>query len=102
MELLERIWKLISPVKSVFGLYLLMYSLPSALLLTVALGAYESMIVESRLNGPVAVLVGVCCAALFAWTVFFLTYFTKQRNSNPDLYQRGFMSEYTVGDNTNE
>jgi hypothetical protein len=54
------------------------------------------MVVNGKLNASVAIIVGICCLIAFLWTVFFLIYFTNQRNKNPELYQKGFMSDVNV------
>jgi len=96
MDAFERFLQLISPVKSVFSLYLLMYILPVAIPVLTAISFYEIMVVDGVLNVEIAGVVGTCTFLAFAWTVFFLIYFTNQRNNNPELYQKGFMSDLSV------
>ena len=67
-----------------------------------AVAVYDHLIVNDRLNVAVAVFMGVCGIAGIAWTVFYFLYFTKQRNDNPELYERGFLSELTVSGGKNE
>jgi hypothetical protein len=101
MDLLERFFGLFKPIKSVFSLYLLMYLFPLSIPVIIAMSMYDLMIIENKINTPVAIIVGICGFLSFFWTLFFLLYFTKQRNSKPELYEKGFMSELSVkgGDN---
>ncbi|MEJ1298505.1 MAG: hypothetical protein RPU63_13640 [Candidatus Sedimenticola sp. (ex Thyasira tokunagai)] len=102
MDQLERFLQLISPVKTVFSLYLLMYVLPVSVPVIVALQFYEAMVVGSQLNIAASIIVLTCGAVAFIWTIFFLIYFTNQRNKNPELYQKGFMSELNVSGESDE
>jgi len=102
MDAFERFLHLISPIKSVFSLYLLMYILPLSIPVLTAIAFYDTMIVNGKLDVAVVTIVGVCVIIAFAWTIFFLIYFTNQRNNNPELYQKGFMSELSVKGGDNE
>lgn len=96
MDEFERFLRLISPIKSVFSLYLLMYMLPISIPVLVTSSCYNEMVIDGKLNVDVAVIVGICTIVAFGWTTFFLIYFTNQRNNNPDLYQKGFMLDFNV------
>jgi len=102
MDILERFFALFKPIKSVFSLYLLMYVCPLSFPAITAMSVYESMIVENKLNTPVAVIVAICGLIAFLWTIFFLLFFTKQRNTKPELYEKGFMSELSVKGGSDE
>lgn len=96
MDAFEKFFKLISPIKSVFGLYLLMYILPLSIPIILVMSIYEALMFKNTVNIPVAIIIGICALVSFAWTIFFLIYFTNQRNTNPDLYEKGFLSELTI------
>lgn len=96
MDGLERFLHLISPIKNIFGLYLLMYIFPLSIPVLTAMSIYEKMFENGELNVSVAIIVGICVLLAFFWTIFFLIYFTNQRNKNPELYQKGFMSDISV------
>jgi len=102
MEIFQNFIKIFNPIKSVFSLYILMYILPMFIPILIVSSIYESLIVKNILNIPVVVLMFVCGIIAVVWTIYFLTYFTKQRNSNPELYEKGFMSELKVNGGSNE
>lgn len=102
MELLEKFIKIFNPIKNVFSLYILMYILPMFIPISIFISIKKSIIVNNVLNVPVAILIGLCSLIGFMWTIFFLHYFTKQRNSNPALYEPGFMSGFTVAGGQHE
>jgi hypothetical protein len=83
---------ILKPIKSVFGLYLLMYALPILIPLYMAFSIKDALVSNNgEMSLPVALVQGACAIAVFLWTIFFLLFFTKQRTNNPEL------SELTVG-----
>lgn len=96
MDSLLKFLRMMNPAKSVFSLYLLMYVLPMFIPVMGAMAVHKHLISNDQLNVGVALFLGVCGIAGIAWTVWFLLYFTKQRNANPELYEKGFLSELEV------
>lgn len=89
---------ILKPIKSVFGLYLLMYSLPILIPLYIAFSIRNVLISQSgEMSIPVSMVLVGCAIVVITWTIFFLIYFTKQRTKNPELYEKGFLSEFKVG-----
>lgn len=94
---------ILKPIKSVFGLYLLMYSLPILIPLYVAFSTRSALIPKSgEMNIPAVLILGSCAIVVIVWTIFFLLYFTKQRTKNPELYEKGFLSEIKVSGADND
>ncbi len=90
---------LFKPIKSVFGLYLLMYLIPLSLPLYIAVELQDALVSkEGDVIFAVAGILGLCYLAALGWTIFFLIYFTRQRTSNPELYEKGFLSELTISE----
>lgn len=102
METLERFLGLLKPIKSVFSLYLLIYALGMFIPIRFAMSLQDSAIANGVLNVPVVIAIGVSSLVSFIWSIFFLIYFTNQRNNNPELYEKGFMSELNISGGNNE
>ena len=87
---------LFKPVRSVFSFYLLMYLIPLVIPLYIAFTLKDVLILEGKLNTSIAILLSICCFTAVGWTIFYLIFFTKQRTSNPELYEKGFLSEIRI------
>jgi len=102
-EFLNMFLSLLKPIKSVFGLYLLMYALPILIPLYIAFSIKDVLILKNgEISLPVALMLGGCVIVILLWTGFFLLYFTKQRTNNPELYEKGFLSELHISEVKND
>ena len=80
-----------------------MYSLPILIPLYIAFSIRNALISQSgEMSIPVSLVLGGCAIVVIVWTLFFLIYFTKQRTKNPELYEKGFLSELKVGGANND
>jgi hypothetical protein len=52
--------------------------------------------VTNKVNAGAAIIIGICGLFVLGWAIFFLLYFTKQRTKNPQLYRKGFLSDFSV------
>ena len=88
----------VRPVKNIFGLYVLIYVLPLSIPVLIALEAHPRLFDEltNKVNTGAAIVIGSCCLFVVAWSIFFLIYFTKQRTKNPQLYRKGFVTDFSV------
>jgi len=96
-DFFEHIYRTISPVRSLFGLYILMYLLPIILPFYIAVTSLSKLILsDGSINSQLLTIVSVCSVTVLLWTIFFLIYFTKIRTKNPNLYGKTFVSEFRV------
>ena len=97
-ELLSAIVGTVNPIKSIFGLYVLMFMLPLVIPLIIAYEAHSRLFdgVTNKVNAGAGIALCVCCLFVLGWAIFFLIYFTKQRTKNPQLYRQGFLTDYSV------
>lgn len=56
----------------------------------------------NQINFEAAIILAICAFCIIIWTIFYLLYFTKQRTKNPQLYDKGFVSDFSVKDKENE
>lgn len=105
MEWFGKFLSVITPVKSVFGLYKLMFAVPLIICAFVIFNLSDDLVKENgELNLDIAIFVAALVILVLAWAAYFLHYFTKNRNERPELYQQGFIDslEYGVKKNTDE
>lgn len=94
----------IKPIKTIFGFYVALYFFPLAFFMMIGYEAKNRLFTASNahMNIPVAILLAICAICVVLWSAFFLIYFTKQRTKNPHLYNKGFLSEFSVKDKEDE
>ena len=103
VDFLSTIVNSIKPIKTIFSFYVALYLFPICFFLIIGYEAKEHLFVnDTEINIAVATLLGICATCVVIWSVFFLIYFTRQRTKNPQLYNRGFLSEFSVKDKEDE
>lgn len=90
----------IKPIKTIFAFYVVLYLFPLAFFLLVGYEANKKLFIDKtdEVNGAVAMILAICGIVIVSWTTFFLIYFTKERTKNPHLYNKGFLSNFSVKD----
>ena len=96
IEIFQKIFHIVKPVKSIFAFYILMYVVPVISLLSIILNVKDEIVIPdtSEINIAVLLLVVFLLLLILAWTTFFLIYFTRERTRNPRLYNKGFISGF--------
>ncbi len=88
----------IRAVKTLLGLYVLFYVVPAGGILYLIVRVTSQAFPETcETNLAAVILLGVLVLLLLGWTAWVFSYFTRQRTKNPHLYERGFVSDLTVG-----
>lgn len=94
-EFIENIFRALSPVKSLLGLYILLYLIPLFIPLYIVSKIWNRLILSNNsINWEIMWTIIICAGVVTIWTTFFLIYFTKIRTKNPRLYGKIFISDF--------
>lgn len=90
----------IKPIKTIFAFYVVLYLFPLAFFFLIGYEIKEKLFIDNtdEVNVAAAIILAICSICIVSWTAFFLIYFTKERTKNPNLYNKGFLSDYNVKD----
>lgn len=100
-KFLNNLTGLTRPIKSLFGLYMLMYLLPLGIPFYIVSMVWKGLIKDdSSVNCGIAITIILCALVVLLWTIYFVFYFTKIRERNPHLYGKGFISGITESTET--